>query len=396
MNLILFDDPPVRAHLLPFTYTRPVSGIRCGILTLSEKWSHHLKLVPSFQTESYLAKKFPKETTDDNLFVNGCVLPDVALSSAVTALAPGQSLVAGDRAIAARTNASDWTSATLKSVRYNESITIIDRMWKIFQLNGDQIRKDFALITRGRQSEKVADVHTRVYNPNQIFVETGVTVRAAVLNAENGPIYLGKNSNVQEGALIRGPFALGEGSHVNMGAKVRGDVSVGPYSKIGGEISATVIFGYSNKAHDGFLGCSVIGEWCNFGADSNTSNLKNNYENIRLWDFATQTFEDTGLMFCGLMMGDHARCGINTMFNTGSVVGVSANVFGAGYLRNYIPSFAWGGTSGLSSYKLGKALEGATKAMDRRGIRLDDTERSLLESVYEQTAPHRTWETVKA
>ncbi|HRG10464.1 MAG TPA: glucose-1-phosphate thymidylyltransferase, partial [Cyclobacteriaceae bacterium] len=241
-------------------------------------------------------------------------------------------------------------------------------------------------------SASINDEHTRVYNPSQIFLEEGAKVRAAVLNAENGPIYLGKNSFVQEGALIRGPFALCEESHVNMGAKVRGDTTVGPYSKIGGEVSNSVIFGYSNKGHDGFLGNSVLGEWCNIGADTNTSNLKNNYENIKLWSYTKGGFKDTGLMFCGLMFGDHSKCGINTMFNSGTVVGVSTSIFGDGYPRNFIPSFAWGGAAGFTTYQLNKALDTAAKAMERRNIALSEVDKAILKKVFEDSAPYRVWE----
>jgi UDP-N-acetylglucosamine diphosphorylase/glucosamine-1-phosphate N-acetyltransferase len=235
-------------------------------------------------------------------------------------------------------------------------------------------------------------VHTRTYAPENIFIEEGVSIRAALLNAENGPIYLGKNSQLHEGAIIKGPFALCEGSHVNMGSKIRGDTTVGPYSKIGGEVSNSVLFGYSSKAHDGFLGNSVLGEWCNLGADTNTSNLKNNYENVKLWSYVKGGFKDTGLMFCGLMMGDHSKCGINTMFNTGTVIGVSANIFGDGYPRNFIPSYAWGGAAGFSTFKFDKAMETAKKAMERRGIVLDDIELSILQKVYEESERYRVWE----
>ncbi|HYC85082.1 MAG TPA: glucose-1-phosphate thymidylyltransferase, partial [Chryseosolibacter sp.] len=253
-------------------------------------------------------------------------------------------------------------------------------------------RADFQLVTRGRTSQPVPDPHTVVYGPENLFIEEGVTLKAAVINAENGPVYLGKNSIVQEGALIRGAFALCEGGHLNMGAKVRGDTTIGPFSKVGGEISASVLFGYSNKAHDGFLGCSVLGEWCNLGADTNTSNLKNNYDHVKLWRHASGSFEDTGLQFCGLMMGDHSKSSINTMFNTGTVVDVSANVFGEGFPRNYIPSFAWGGSGGFTTYKIEKALETAERAMARRNVVLDKTEREILVAVYQMTAVTRAWE----
>jgi UDP-N-acetylglucosamine diphosphorylase/glucosamine-1-phosphate N-acetyltransferase len=265
-------------------------------------------------------------------------------------------------------------------------------VWRIFQFNPEQIRLDYALITSGKKSSGIQDKHTIVYNESNIFVEEGVSIRAAILNAEDGPIYLGKNSIVQEGAIIKGPFALCEGSTVGMGSKMRGDTTVGPHSKVGGEISNSVIFGYSNKGHDGFIGNTVIGEWCNLGADTNTSNLKNNYENVKLWNYAKGGFTDTGLQFCGLMMGDHSKCGINTMFNTGTVVGVSANIFGDGFPRNFIPSFSWGGANGFTTYQIKKAYETAQKVMERRKVVLDDIEKEILANIFELTTAYRVWD----
>lgn len=269
---------------------------------------------------------------------------------------------------------------------------LLQKTWNIFQFNGAQIKEDFALLTNGRKSHAVGDPHTIVYNPDQIFIEDGVKIRAAVLNAESGPIYLGRNSEIQEGAVIRGPFALGEFSTVNMGAKLRGDTTVGPHCKVGGEISNSVIFGYSNKGHEGFLGNSVLGEWCNLGADTNTSNLKNNYAPVKLWDYTKGGFANTGLQFCGLMMGDHSKCGINTMFNTGTVVGVGANVFGDGYPRNFIPSFSWGGAAGFSTFTMPKFEETAKAVFGRRGKEWSQEEKEILERVFELTKTYRIWD----
>lgn len=392
MNLILFDHPEIRQNLLPFTFTRPVAAIRIGILTIAEKWEKHLGSKGSFATENYLSEKFPLLTTSDNLWINGAACPTPELTQAILNLKLEETLVLNNLIIAIRTAEKQLPELTKSKKEFPGSLTLIDQVWKIYQHNGAQIREDFALLTAGRKSAHIADEHTRVYNPSQIFLEEGAKVRAATLNAENGPIYLGKNSFVQEGALIRGPFALCEESYVNMGAKVRGDTTVGPYSKIGGEVSNSVIFGYSNKAHDGFLGNSVLGEWCNIGADTNTSNLKNNYENIKIWSYAKGGFKDTGLMFCGLMLGDHSKCGINTMFNSGTVVGVSASIFGDGYPRNFIPSFAWGGAAGFTTYQLNKALDTAAKAMARRNLELNETEKSILKKVFEDSAAYRVWE----
>ncbi len=393
MNVILFDDPTIRVDLLPLTFTRPIGSIRIGILTIAEKWGNYFGVNPSFSTEEYLSKKFSAHLTHDNYWINGAVCPDPQLVNAIGSLKTGEGLMKDSRVIALRTPEDEIPEVISGSVKeYTESITIINQVWKIFQLNGSQIRADFQLITKDRKSAGIHDKHTRTYSEENIFVEEGASIKAALLNAENGPIYIGKNTHIHEGALIRGPFALCEGSHVNMGAKVRGDTTVGPYSKIGGEVSNTVLFGYSSKAHDGFLGNSVIGEWCNLGADTNTSNLKNNYENIKIWNYAKEGFKDTGLMFCGLIMGDHSKCGINMMFNTGTVVGVSANIFGDGYPRTFIPSFAWGGASGFETFQLNKALETATKATDRRNISLEEFDKEILKYVFEHSSKFRVWE----
>jgi UDP-N-acetylglucosamine diphosphorylase/glucosamine-1-phosphate N-acetyltransferase len=387
MNVILFDDPAIRTNLLPFTFTRPVGAIRVGILTLEEKWAHWLKTTPCFQTEGYLRKKYPVRHTTDNLLINGALCPDEKLVSAILSLPPGRFLVQAQTLLAARQPEAEMS--VHNTLEYHEPVTLIDHSWKIFRENGNQVKADFKRITEGRRSQPITDPHTRVYNPENIFLEEGVYIRAAILNAENGPIYLGKNSTVQEGAILRGTVALCEGAHINMGGKIRGDVTVGPYSKVGGEVSTSVIFGNSNKAHDGFLGCSVIGEWCNLGADTNTSNLKNNYDNVKLWSHNTATFEDTGLQFCGLMMGDHSKCSINTMFNTGTTVDVSANVFGDGFPPAYIPSFTWGGSGMPTTYRLDKALETGQRTFARRNTELNETEREILAHIYNITAPSR-------
>lgn len=391
MNIILFDDPAIRVNLLPFTYTRPVSKIRVGILTIDEKWQRWLKSTPSFQTESYLQKKFKLVSSDDNLLINGALCPDEKLVGTINQLSVGHYLIKDNILLAARKPSGEMNDTN--TIQYTERITLIDKPWKIFSENASQIKIDFALVTAGRKSAGIQDKHTVVYGEQNLFVEEGVYVRAAIINAESGPIYLGKDSIVQEGAMIRGSFALCEGAHINMGAKIRGDSTVGPFSKVGGEISSSVIFGYSNKAHDGFMGCSVMGEWCNLGADTNTSNLKNNYDAVKLWSHSKKEVVNTGLQFCGLMMGDHSKCGINTMFNTGTVVDVSANIFGGGFPSNYVPSFSWGGNS-LVTYQLDKALATASKAMERRNLPLDTIEKEILVKVFEMTAPDRSWEKI--
>jgi UDP-N-acetylglucosamine diphosphorylase/glucosamine-1-phosphate N-acetyltransferase len=390
MNVILFDDPLIRLNLLPFTFTRPTSKIRIGILTIAEKWEKWLNTTMSFKTEEYLQSKFPVKSLPDNLLINGAVCPDEKLVAAIRSLPAGNFLIHGNLLLAANQPAAEMRKSN--TTEFDGEVVVIDKSWKIFKENGKQLRKDFALITAGRKSYGISDKHTVVYGEENIFVEEGVSIRAAIINAENGPVYLGKNSIVQEGAIIRGAFAMCEGAHLNMGAKMRGDVTIGPYSKVGGEVSASVLFGYSNKAHDGFLGCSVLGEWCNLGADTNTSNLKNNYEPVKLWNHVAGEFESTGLQFCGLMMGDHSKCGINTMFNTGTVVDVCSNIFGEGFPRNYIPSFAWGGGAAFTTYLPDKAFETASRAMARRNVTFDQIEQNILVNVFQLTRGTRVWE----
>ena len=383
MNVILFDDPTLRKALLPFTYTRPLSAIRVGILTIAEKWEKRLGTEVSFKTETYLQKKYPVVSTLNNLLINGAVCPDELLVDTVKSLPDGYYLVKGTFLIAARNPDDEMT--TQNTIEYESQLTVIDHPWRVFRENADQLKRDFKLVTQGRKSFPITDKYTAVYGEENIFVEEGVTILAAVLNAESGPIYLGKNSIVQEGVVIRGSFALCENAQINMGAKLRGDTTVGPFSKVGGEISNSVFFGNSNKAHDGYLGNSVIGEWCNLGAGTNSSNLKNNYETVKLWSHAENSFKNTGLQFCGLMMGDHSKSGISTMFNTGTVVDVCANIFGGGLPPTYIPSFAWGGAHGFTIYKIEKALETINKVMSRRNADFSEDDKDILLHLFKET-----------
>lgn len=393
MNIILFDDPSIRPALLPLTYTRPVAEIRIGILTITEKWESRYKDQVSHATVDYLQEKYPAIKADENLMINGGICPDDKLIIAIDSLNMGEALVDNELILAAKTQHADFDGLkSLKQVTYNGDYRLVIQPWHIFKYNAEQIKADFDLITKDRVSADLTDPHTIVYGRENLFIEEGAKIKAATIDAENGPVYIGKNAQVHPGAIINGSFALCEGSHVNMGAKIKGDSTIGPYSKVGGEVSNSVILGYSNKGHDGFIGNSVIGEWCNLGADTNTSNLKNNYADVKIWDFAKGGFKDTGEMFCGLIMGDHSKCGINTMFNTGTVTGVSANIFGSGFPRNFIPSFAWGGANGFTTFQLRKVKEVAEKVMERRGMIYDDVEHNILTKVFEDTAENRIWE----
>ncbi len=390
MNIILFDDPVLRAQLLPLTFTRPVASLRVGILTIAEKWSTRLGVDVSFSTQAYLAGKYPTNLASDNYWINGAVCPDDAFVSALHALKPNDAIEKNGRILAVRTPDDEVPEVLTGTVQsYTGDVTVIDHPWKIFNYNGAQIRVDFDLITRGRRSHDAPDKATVIYNEGNVFMEEGVSLKACILNAEIGPIYLGKNSQVQEGAMIRGPFSLGERSIINMGGKMRGDTTIGPDCKIGGEVANSVVYGLSNKAHDGYLGNSVLGEWCNLGADTNNSNMKNNYDVVKLWSHAKNAFVSTDLYFCGLIMGDHSKTGINTMFNTGTVVGVNSNVLGSGYPPNFIPSFTWAGNT---TYDIDKALATAERAMSRRQQVLTEQDKSILREIFTSTAKDRHWE----
>jgi len=393
-TLLLFDDPAIRGSLLPFTFTRPVADIRVGILKISEKWEKITGRSTSFLTQDYLENKFPR-AKGNSLAINGAWLPDADSHNLISNLNENQALYFGKILLASYIGEPEKNLSGIKEkeqIQLEKEPTLLLKTWNIFQLNGAEIRKDFDLITKGRTSEPLTDPFTKVYSPENIFIEKGAIIRAAILNADGGPIYIGKDTEIQEGAIIRGPFALCESSTVNMGAKIKGDSTVGPHCKVGGEVSNSVIFGYSNKGHEGFLGNSVIGEWCNIGADTNTSNLKNNYTQVKLWDYAKGGFANTGLQFCGLMMGDHSKCGINTMFNTGTVVGVGANIFGDGFPRNFIASFAWGGASGFSTFDFPKFEETAKAVMGRRGLDLSADEIEILRLIFDLSKNYRIWE----
>jgi len=400
MNIILFDEPSIRQNLLPLTFTRPVAEIRVGILTVAEKWQQCAVAPVSYLTAPYLQGKYGRQQHSHNYYINGALLPTQTLVAEIRSLALGEALYSQDMLLALNADgqelqsAAELAAAATRRRDSSENCQLVRDVWDIFVLNGDQIRSDFKMLTEGRLSQPIGDKFTAVYGKENIFIEEGAKIKAAVLNAEDGPIYIGRDAQVLEGALIRGPFALCEGSHVSMGAKMRGDITIGPFSKVGGEVSNSVIFGYSSKGHEGFLGNSVLGEWCNLGADTNTSNLKNNYADVKVWNYATGGFKSTGRQFCGLIMGDHSKCGINTMFNTGTVVGVSANIFGADYPSNFIPSFSWGGNAGFETYRLHKVYEVAAKVLDRRNHKLDEIEKAILAEVFEQTQQYRVWDKV--
>ena len=391
MNYILFDGE-VRNSLLPFTFTRPVADIRIGILTIREKWETYLNVNTGTKTEDYLSVKYPLHAASENILINASFAPNKTLVNEVLALGAGEALMKGEEIVAYYTTNPDESPVLNKfSIRQTKSDGLrVLKTWDIFSKNAEAIQEDFDLLTTGRKSKPLSKTN-RVIAPERIFLEEGAKVEHSILNATKGPIYLGKDTEVMEGNMIRGGFALCERGVVKMGAKIYGPTTVGPHGKVCGEINNSVIFGYSSKGHDGYLGNSVLGEWCNIGADSNNSNLKNNYAKVRLWNYESESFEQTGLQFCGLMMGDHSKTAINTMFNTGTVIGVNANIYVPGFPRNFIPSFSWGGASGFSTYLPKKAFETAQVMMARRGVSFGEEDADILNHVFEITKKWRNY-----
>ena len=389
MNYILFDGP-ARNALLPFTFTRPVADILVGIMTIRQKWEMRLGSTTTTLTEEYLSDKFPMVEMEENVLINASFLPNAILAEMVGNLESNQAIFKGEDVIAFYTdeNQEEVNFDTYEIIEFQGDCLRVEHTWDIFSNNDAAIREDFELLTEDRKSQPIPKSVNTISKEN-IFIEEGAKLEFVTLNASSGPIYIGKDSEIMEGSVIRGPFVLCEGAVVKLATKIYGATTIGPHSRIGGEVNNSVLFGYSNKGHDGFLGNSVLGEWCNIGADSNNSNLKNNYDEVKLWSYETESFAKTGLQFCGLMMGDHSKCGINTMFNTGTVVGVSANIFGAGFPRNFVPSFSWGGASGFTTYITKKAFETARLVMSRRGVEFDEKEAAILEHIFEETKKWR-------
>ena len=388
MNYILFDGE-YRDNLLPLTYTKPVADLRIGILTIREKWEKYLGYTTTTVTEDYLAGKFPMVEMEENVMINASILPNESLVELIKAIKPNEAIFKKDELVAFYTKEQQEVDFdNYKRIEYDAECIQIKHSWDLFSQNGAALEADFDLITKDRVSAPIPDT-VHCMNKDRIFLEEDVEIEIGVLNATKGAIYIGKHAQVMEGSMIRGPFAMGEHSVVKMGTKVYGPTTLGPKSKIGGEVNNAILSGYCSKGHDGYLGNAVIGEWCNLGADSNNSNLKNNYANVKIWEYAAEKFVDTGLQFCGLIMGDHSKCGINTMFNTGTVIGVSANIYGSNFPRNFIPSFSWGGASGLKTYTLGKAFETAELVIDRKHEDFTDEDRKIMKHVFEISSKYR-------
>ena len=391
MNYILFDSD-VRDTLLPFTYTKPVADIRIGILTIREKWEKHLGLTTTTITADYLEEKYPMVEMEENILINASFCPTESLVEKVKNLSKNEAIFKGEDVLAFHTTQSqeEVDFDTYTQIEFDEELLQIKNTSDIFTHNGKAIQQDFDLITAERTSE-IIPAGIQIINPENIFIEEGAQILFSTLNASEGPIYIGKDALIMENSSIRGPFAMCENAVVKMGTKIYKDTTIGPFSKVGGEISNAVIFGYSSKGHDGYLGNSVIGEWCNLGAGTNNSNLKNNYSEVKLWNYETERFAKTGLQFCGLMMGDHSKCAINTMFNTGTVVGVSANLFGSGFPRNFTPSFSWGGAAGYETFQMNKVSEVVTAVMKRKNLVFDAVDQKILDHVFEETKQYRNF-----
>ena len=398
-NIIIFDNDR-RDQFLPLTFTRPTCELRVGILTIREKWEQWLDGEASYITQDYLAEKYPIKIQGDNLVINGTVMPNDQLVRLIQQLEMNEALMQDDELVAVRLNADQFENLMGEEdlnelVGYQLTDTPIQQLTHlvdIYKMNGGQIKEDTRILCSRRESAAIPD-GVLTTSPENIFIEDSAEIaKGVVINASEGPVYIGKHAKILEGCLIKGPFALCDHSILKMGAKIYGATTLGPHSKFGGEVNNSVVLGYSNKSHDGFLGNSVLGEWCNLGADTNNSNLKNNYQEVKLWNYISEKFEPTGEQFCGLFMGDHTKCGINTMFNTGTLTGIFCNIFGEGFPRTFIPSFSWGGKKGFTTQKLDKALETAELVMKRRGTSLTEVDKQIYSHLFELTASYRSWE----
>lgn len=394
-NIILFDGE-LRNNLLPLSFSRPIADFRFGILTMREKWERTLPGHYSYLTESYLTPKYPTELQDDNLFIAGNICPSMLLSAEIANLKEGEALMNKERLLAFRGTIEQFESASFLYIRETEStVLLFEFLYDLFLLNDRAIEEDFRLLVEGRVSQPISESVRIIGDPyysdgiSKIFIEEGASMECTILNVSNGPIYIGANAEIQEGSAIRAPFAACEYAVVNMNTRIYGATTLGPYCKVGGELNNVILFGYSNKAHEGFLGNAVIGEWCNIGAGTNASNLKNDYSEIKLWSYPQGRFIKTGLQFCGLIMGDHSKSGINCMFNTATVLGVGVNIHGAGFPRNFVPSFSEGGNTGFSDVSLPKFFQTASRMMARRHQELTEIDRSIFEHIYSQAENYK-------
>jgi UDP-N-acetylglucosamine diphosphorylase / glucose-1-phosphate thymidylyltransferase / UDP-N-acetylgalactosamine diphosphorylase / glucosamine-1-phosphate N-acetyltransferase / galactosamine-1-phosphate N-acetyltransferase len=391
MNKIIFTEEfcqPENLH--PFTLTRQIQDIRVGIMTIREKWERMLGL-PSFDRKEDDYKDLERsvqlaEAIDKDgycLMIHGNVLPTPALVRASRKLKDGEFISANaSSGVVFRLSQNQVSDKhkikVTRAIALETAIKTLHFPWEIFQLNDWAIRQDFTVITAKRKSASISRTN-KIIKPNQVFIEKGARVEHAIINASSGPVYIGRNAEVMEGTLIRGPVAICEGAIIKMGTKIYGASTVGPYCIVGGDIKNSILFGYSNKAHDGYLGDSVIGEWCNLGAGTTNSNMKNNAGSVRVW---TPKGEQNAGLKCGVMMGDYSKTAINTSINTGTVIGVSCNVFGMGLTPKYIPSFSWG-SEGVKRYDLEKAITDIHGWKALKNQQVNDAEKSILAYIFD-------------
>ena len=382
---VVFSDAQYWEDFLPLTFTRPVAEMRCGILTFSERWQKILDSTEiSWFTEMYLQGKFREPEKKESLFLVPNFLPTETVIQQIKGLKQGEALVYEDELVAAKINMDGFSLHQIeKMTDIKEDLIFFKKPTDLFTFNKEAIDFDFELLTKGKVSQELSATNGFLGSEEDLFIEEGAEIEFSTLNTKTGKIYIGKNTEVMEGCNLRGPIALCEGSKFNLGAKIYGATTVGPHSKVGGEVNNIIIFGYSNKGHDGFVGNSVIGEWCNMGADTNSSNLKNNYGNVKLWSYRTKEFQDTGLQFAGVIMGDHSKTAINTQLNTGTVIGVASNIFKEGFPPNLIENFSWGGFKDDERFKLDKAYEVAGKVMVRRKVAFTDEDKAIFKHVFE-------------
>ncbi len=402
MNYILFDDRQ-RENFLPLSYTNTLADMLFGMFTNRQRWQRFLQTEVSSLTVPHLREKFPTANQNENILINSRLIPSADLLKEITGMESGSKITHDGVVIAMRVkseqvdkiNSNDSIDSyyesvdevELMSVRSNFEVSLIENLWDFFKMNGDMFSRDLSLLNKDDFKKKIGEGNT--FLGDEIYIHKNAIINAAILNSNSGPIVIDEGAEVMEGSIIRGPFYLGKHSSVKLGAKIYGPTSIGEHSKVGGEVNNSIVNSYSNKGHDGFIGNSVLGQWCNLGADTNTSNLKNDYSVVKLWNYDKQSFVKSGLQFLGLVMGDHSKCGINTMFNTGTVIGVSCNLYGAGFQPNFVPSFSWGKPGSFTTYQFEKAMQVASKVMERRNIDLDGKETAVLKAVFEQSEDMR-------
>lgn len=383
---VLSDHYENWINLNPLTLTKPIALLRIGITTILEKWEMLTDSAVQLKTCMPYLHSFDTwkaKSGGSYFFINSSILPNPNLVLKIKSLQAGESLYHQGELIASHTTLGKESFE--QELQYKGDFNQIKYPWDLFSQNHDVLCQDFAHITKNRNSCALSKTNTLIGSKDQLFIEEGAIVEGAILNTSKGPIYIGKGAEIMEGTVVRGALALCDHAVLKMSAKIYGATTIGPHSKVGGEVNNSVIQAFSNKGHDGFLGNSVIGEWCNLGADTNNSNLKNNYGEVKVYNYKSEDYINSHLQFLGLIMGDHSKCGINTMFNTGTTIGVFANIFGGGFPPKFIPSFSWGGAEGFSSYRLDSALEVAERVMSRRKIRLVSSDEKILKFIHQSS-----------